>query len=104
VQTGTPRHIGINESVEQINQKDRIGKTTLIYENRDYPNFSAINELIPQNCFVGLHEMIPGLENNFYPAPRKSVVQPLSPAKLQTLPKQTIYLHNLGIATSKLFD
>lgn len=48
--------------------------------------------------------MIPGLENSFYPAPRKSVVQPLSPAKLQTLPKQTIYLHNLGIATSKLFD
>jgi hypothetical protein len=51
-----------------------------------------------------MHEMVPGLVNNYYPAPRKSVVQPLSPAKLQTLPRQTIYLHNLGIATSKLFD
>jgi len=41
------------DSDKQLNQKDRVGKTSIIFETRDYPNYSILNELIPHNCFVG---------------------------------------------------
>lgn len=49
------------------------------------------------NCFVGPREIVPGLEGDFIPRPPFA-----QPARM--LPKKTLYMHNLSIQTSNLFD
>lgn len=61
VQSGTPRSIGALESDKAITQQNRTGKTTLIWDVRDYQTLQPLQELTPMNCFVGKQEMVPGL-------------------------------------------
>jgi hypothetical protein len=48
-------------------------KTYLNYDIREYSTYNALIELTPTNCFVGRHEVIPGLESDYFPLPRSSI-------------------------------
>lgn len=37
---------------------------------RDYPLYDKLKQLIPQNCFCGTAEIIPGLNNDYMPIPK----------------------------------
>jgi len=58
---------------------NRIGKTTIIFDIRDHASLSSLIELTPMNCFVGRHEVVPGLEGDRFPLPRANMAMPLSP-------------------------
>ncbi len=59
--------------------------------------------LIPQNCFCGSQEIIPGLTNDKLPNPRGAGGN-LGQVKLEMLPKSTIYIHNIQMITSTAFE
>jgi len=50
-----------------IKQSNRVGKTIVMYEIKECPNFNGLVDLVPMNCFVGSNEIIPGLENDYLP-------------------------------------
>jgi hypothetical protein len=49
-----------------------------MYDLREHACLSGLVDLVPQNCFVGQTEVIPGIDGDFYPTPRKFLGQPLS--------------------------
>lgn len=59
---------------------------------------------MPQNCLVGQDERIPGLIEDFFPAPREFQRQPLEDARLLVLEKKTIHVHNLKLSVSHQFE
>ena len=84
VVNGTPRMM----TDEEITQKDRRGKTCLLYELQSVDSLDCLKELVYMNCFVGPREVVPGLEGDFVP--------PIGqPARM--LPKKTLYMHNLSV-------
>lgn len=95
IQSGTPRQIG-NESISQISQKNRVGKTSIMFDIRENDKLKPLLEITPANCFIGSHETVPGLQGDR--------ILMNSNVPLQIMLKQTIYLHNLSIQTSTVFD
>lgn len=39
---------------------------------RDFPVYDAMKQLLPQNCFIGINDPLPGLVNDKIPHPRAS--------------------------------
>ena len=66
---GSPRAIGLF-GVDVVQAKLSKSLTKLAFECRDFPTFDKMKMLIPQNCFCGLGDIIPGLVNEALPSPR----------------------------------
>lgn len=81
---------------------------------RTFQEFDNLKRFVPSNSFVGQAEEVPGLINEFLPAPRnesktipewqQKVVDPkLKPVplewfskKLEVMPPKILYLHNIA--------
>ena len=86
VVTGTPRMV----TGEEATQKDRLGKTCLLYDLQSVDSLNCLKELVYMNCFVGPREVVPGLEGDF--VPKLPIGQPA-----MMLPKKSLYMHNLSV-------
>jgi hypothetical protein len=61
--------------------------------------------LIPQNCFSGLEDIIPGLVNDKIPNPRSGAGNNLARAiDIQVLPRANLFIHNIQMLTSTAFE
>ena len=89
-----------------IEQTSRVGKTMLTFEFQQFRPFEAMNQLVPQNCIVNLNDVVPGLntDDSKLPKPRESFNKPLEVKPVKTMPKKTIYLHNLRLSCSNEFE
>jgi len=67
---GTPRSIGVI-GLEAANKGPK-SAGRLSYEIRDFPQFDKLKYLVPQNCFCGLEDIVPGLVNEKFPNPRQA--------------------------------
>ena len=91
----------MNENVEAVyNNMKSMGK--LHFEFKKFPSFDHLRKLVPANCLVGMHEVIPGIidQTNLYyyfPVPRANKAQQyLSDNVKVELPK-TVYLYNMAL-------
>jgi len=62
--------------------------------------------LVPQNCLVNFNDVVPGLQtsDSKLPIPRENFQKPLAPGLIKTMPKKTIYLHNMRLVCSIEFE
>ena len=105
VQSGSPRMYGAQST--DIEQTTRVGKTMLTFEFQKFMPFDEMKQLVPQNCIVGINEVVPGLntDNSRLPKPRENYTMPLSVnPPVKTMAKKTIFLHNLNLVCSVEFE
>lgn len=101
VEQGTPRFIGHFESGKTSNF---VAEFIWECEKMRPEEFKYLNELLEPNCFVGQHEVIPGLKDEKIPPARSQPGQNFQQIALKPMEKRTIYLHNLYYQTHKNFE
>lgn len=67
----------------------------LVYEMRDFSAFDKVKVLIPQNCFCGFEDTIPGLASEKLPNPRTLGQNVGKPIDLPVLNRGILYIHNI---------
>jgi hypothetical protein len=69
LQKGSPRSIGL-AGLDASSLKSQYLSTRITFEMRDFPIYDKLRAIIPQNCFLGLSDLIPGLVGEFIPNPK----------------------------------
>jgi hypothetical protein len=64
----------------------------------------AIQKLIPVNNLCGRRDTIPGLRDDYFPAPRNQKNNTWSNRKLEAMERMPIYLRNLRMQASVQFE
>jgi len=98
---GSPRSIG-SGGASTATSKSGQGAVRLTFEMRDFPPFERLKLLIPANCFVGMHEVVPGLVSDFIPSPKPTGMA--KPKNLELCKSQRMYIHNIEMVCSIAFE
>ena len=71
-ESSSPREISMFDHEKIMGQQNRVGKCNLVYDCRDFPQFKSLQTLVPQNCLVGRHNVVPGLLDDVFKLPREN--------------------------------